>query len=91
MPRVANTGAAVVEWFEHFGEPNGIGTSTFDLCNSCNADRDHALTVLEPWAGDPKGDELETINFAPCYEQRHEQGEPAICEVCEAVLREVDN
>ena len=91
MPRVANTGAAVADWFEYIGEPNGMGTSTFDICNSCNADPDHALTVLEPYAGDPKGTELEEVGFAPCFEQRFEENEPATCEVCEAVLRAGDN
>ena len=91
MPRVANEGEAVDVWYRIEGEPNGNGSSYWDICNACNEDPDRALNLLEPYNGDPRGDRLGEVGFAPCYEDQHRMGEPKICEVCDATLREEDN
>jgi hypothetical protein len=91
MPRVANEGEAVDQWYQTTGEPNGEGSSYWDLCNKCNEDPEHALTVLEPYNGDPRGDELAEVGFAPCYEDSYQMGEPKTCEVCGEILRRWDN
>jgi len=91
MPRVANDGEAVDEWYRLEGERDGSGSSTFDLCRTCNQDPEHAFTVLEPYNGDPKGDELPEVGVAPCYEDHYQMGEPISCDVCGSTLRRWDN
>ena len=54
MPRLANGGKAVAIWYEQAG---GNGSSTYDLCTECAEDPETALESLEPYNGDPKGDE----------------------------------
>ena len=89
MPRVANDGEAVEEWYRN--ETDGSGSSTHDICAECAEDLERALTVLEPYNGDPKGDELREGCHHPCYEEMHERGEDYRCEVCNEILREADN
>lgn len=95
MPRVANNGEAVRQWYRT--ESDGSGTSTFDICNCCLIDFKAGNNMveisrkLEPYNGDPEGDELEEGCHHPCYEESHERGEEYRCEVCDVTLREDDN
>ena len=91
MPRLANDGAAVDEWYRLEGERDGNGSSTFDLCQNCADSWEESLDVLEPYNGDPKGDLLTDGCCAPCYEDLYQCGEPYECDCCGVVLRKVDN
>lgn len=91
MPRLANDGAAVNEWYRLEGERTGNGSSTYDLCTECADDPETALESLEPYNGDPKGDELTDGAPAPCYETEYEEGNGYPCEVCGVILRKCDN
>ena len=88
MPRLANDGAAVAEWYKDAG---GNGSSTWDFCRDCADCWEESLAGLTPYNGDPKGDELTDGGCAPCYETEYEEGNEYPCAVCGVVLRECDN
>jgi hypothetical protein len=89
MPRVANNGDTVRIWYRE--EADGNGTSTHDICADCAEDPETARESLEPYNGDPRGDELDEGCPHPCYEEMYQTGEDYRCEICNKILREVDN
>ena len=78
MPRVANSGDNVDEWYEEVGE----GTSTWDVCRECWRENERLgprdwerpdgkpirSDAFQTYNGDPVGTSTAPTRSEPCYE-----------------------